>query len=125
MTDTVNLPSVIGLAEIADLYEVSKTTVGNWTRRADWPRPIANLKMGPVWDAAEVVAHKTPASRQQFQVRCAHCYSDAVVPQGVNYDCSFTVECGGCGERSTFKIAAIKREGDWPITMITVAKEDA
>lgn len=50
--------NLIGLAELAELYKVSKNTANTWARRHDWPSPVANLKMGPVWDKDVVLAHK-------------------------------------------------------------------
>ena len=122
MTNTENLPELLGLAEIADLYSVSKTTVGNWTRRADWPRPICNLKMGPVWSTAEVLAHKTPASRQQFQFRCASCYSGIVQVLGLS-----SVRCVNCGELSTLTIEELPAgpQDAWPSVVIRIKKEEA
>ena len=81
--------------------------------------------MGPIWDQDEIEAHKTPASKQRFAIRCGFCYSDAIHSPGVNLDCSFTVECDNCERRSTFKIAEVRREDKWPTVVITVAKEDA
>lgn len=115
---------LIGLAELAELYGVSKNTASTWSRQRDWPTPVTTLKMGPIWDQDEIEAHKTPASKQRFEIRCGKCYSDAVTPTGVNYDCSFTVECGNCGKRSTFEIKKVSRPETWPTTVITVRKED-
>jgi hypothetical protein len=50
--------NLIGLAELAELYGVSKNTANTWARRHDWPSPVTNLKMGPVWDRDVVLAHK-------------------------------------------------------------------
>lgn len=41
---------ILGLAEVAALFGVSPQAVANWRRRrADFPRPYAELRMGPVW----------------------------------------------------------------------------
>lgn len=118
--------NLLGLAELAELYGVSKNTASTWSRQRDWPAPVATLKMGPIWDQAEIEAHKTPAKKQQFAVRCASCYSDAVHSPGINLDCSFTVECGACGHRSTFSIKEVPdgAVSGWPTVIISVAKED-
>lgn len=50
--------NLIGLAELAELYSVSKNTANTWARRHDWPAPVATLKMGPVWDREEILRHK-------------------------------------------------------------------
>lgn len=59
--------NLIGLAELAELYGVSKNTANTWARRHDWPSPVANLKMGPVWDRDVVLAHR-PLHRGEAQV---------------------------------------------------------
>lgn len=43
-----------GVAEIARGLEVAKSTAGAWTRRSDFPAPVANLASGRVWDADDV-----------------------------------------------------------------------
>lgn len=117
---------LIGLAELAELYGVSKNTASTWSRQRDWPAPIAILKMGPIWDQEQVEAHKTPARKQQFSIRCSNCYSDAVHSPGVNLDCSFTVQCGSCGERSRFAIKEVPggSTSGWATVTISVSKED-
>lgn len=48
---------LIGVSEAAELLGVSKQTLANWrSRRADFPPPIAELKSGPIWSRASVVA---------------------------------------------------------------------
>jgi chromosome partitioning protein len=42
--------TLLGLAEIADLLNVTKQVVANWrARREDFPPPVVTLKSGPVW----------------------------------------------------------------------------
>jgi predicted DNA-binding transcriptional regulator AlpA len=38
-----------GLAEVAEVLEVSKRTAVRYTARADFPEPVARLRSGPVW----------------------------------------------------------------------------
>ena len=46
---------LVGIAEIADLANVTKQAVGNWRLRYDqFPRPIQHLQSGPVWDREQV-----------------------------------------------------------------------
>jgi len=45
---------VVGLAEVADLLGVSKRTATRYTARDDFPRPVADLAMGPIWLTADV-----------------------------------------------------------------------
>ena len=45
----------VGIAEIADLCNVSSAAVTNWRKRFnDFPQPIAVLKAGPVFKAEEI-----------------------------------------------------------------------
>lgn len=49
--------SLVGVAEIAELAEVSKQAVSNWRMRYDdFPRPIQNLQSGPVWERERIEA---------------------------------------------------------------------
>jgi predicted DNA-binding transcriptional regulator AlpA len=74
----------LGLSEIAELYGVHRNTANNWSRQRDFPLPIAQLKMGPLWRREDVVAWKRPAhfprpgDSQYLNVLCAWCGSDSV-----------------------------------------------
>ena len=47
---------LVGLAEVADLLQVSRQAVTNWrSRRGDFPAPVADLKSGPIWRHSEVL----------------------------------------------------------------------
>ncbi len=49
--------SLIGLSEVAELFGVSKQVVANWRLRyEDFPKPVAELKSGPVWQRQDIVA---------------------------------------------------------------------
>ena len=46
---------LMGLYEIATLAGVSPQAVSNWvTRKANFPKPLAQLASGPVWDGAAI-----------------------------------------------------------------------
>jgi predicted DNA-binding transcriptional regulator AlpA len=45
-----------GLAEVAELLGVTKRSASRYTRRPDFPEPLARLSSGPIWNAAEVEA---------------------------------------------------------------------
>jgi len=45
-----------GLAEIAEMLDTSRTQAKRWTRREDFPEPIAKLRATPVWQADDVRA---------------------------------------------------------------------
>lgn len=47
-----------GVAELAELFGVGRTTISNWHARTDkngFPDPVAILAAGPVWDRTDVV----------------------------------------------------------------------
>ena len=47
---------LVGIAEIAEVFGVSRQAASNWRERhADFPRPIASLKSGPVWELPSVL----------------------------------------------------------------------
>ncbi|MDQ6615692.1 MAG: AAA family ATPase [Actinomycetota bacterium] len=47
---------LLGLSEVADLLQTSRTTVANWrARRGNFPAPVADLKSGPIWRQADVL----------------------------------------------------------------------
>ncbi len=46
---------LVGIAEVAEIAQVSKQAVNNWRVRFDtFPRPIQNLQSGPVWDREKI-----------------------------------------------------------------------
>jgi chromosome partitioning protein len=46
----------LGLSEVADLLGTSRQVVGNWRqRRPTFPRPLAELKSGPIWLREDIV----------------------------------------------------------------------
>jgi chromosome partitioning protein len=48
---------LLGLAEIAVLLGVTKQVVANWkARKPNFPKPMAELRSGPVWQKSEIVA---------------------------------------------------------------------
>ena len=46
---TPNMPELVGLTEIAWILGVSKQRVGQLRERDDFPKPVAELRSGPVW----------------------------------------------------------------------------
>jgi hypothetical protein len=38
-----------GIAEIVQRFNVSKRTAITWSKREDFPEPVARLRAGPVW----------------------------------------------------------------------------
>jgi predicted DNA-binding transcriptional regulator AlpA len=47
---------LVGLAEVAALLSTSRTQASRWTRRPDFPEPLARLRATPVWRADDVKA---------------------------------------------------------------------
>jgi chromosome partitioning protein len=43
-----------GLAEVAELCGVSKRAAWNYTRRDGFPKPIDELRSGPVWRRTDI-----------------------------------------------------------------------
>jgi predicted DNA-binding transcriptional regulator AlpA len=56
---------LLGLTEISKLIGVSKRTASRYAAREDFPRPVAELAMGPVWlaDDVEDWIGRTPVRR--------------------------------------------------------------
>jgi len=53
----------MGLAEIATYLTVSKQTVLNWRVQCrEFPAPIADLRMGPVWATDEIMKFRRLAA---------------------------------------------------------------
>jgi predicted DNA-binding transcriptional regulator AlpA len=46
--------ALAGLSEVADLLGVTKRTAQRYTKRADFPEPIATLAATPVWKQRDV-----------------------------------------------------------------------
>lgn len=87
---------LIGLAELAELYSVSKNTASTWSRQRDWPAPVTTLKMGPIWDQDAVLAHRPIEDYgQAHKISCAWCGSAEFDHNG--YDVSDLLYCG-CGK---------------------------
>jgi hypothetical protein len=40
---------LVGLAEAAELFGVSKRTASRYALRSDFPNPVARLRAGPIW----------------------------------------------------------------------------
>lgn len=47
---------VVAQAEVSDLLGISKQRLSQLRHRDDFPRPIAELTVGAVWDADEIRA---------------------------------------------------------------------
>ena len=48
-------PDLVGIAEMAQRHGTSAGTIRSWRyRHDDFPKPLAELGMGPVWDWRDV-----------------------------------------------------------------------
>jgi chromosome partitioning protein len=46
---------IVAVAEIAEMFGVSKQVVANWkTRCKDFPEPVANLAMGSIYKKSDI-----------------------------------------------------------------------
>jgi predicted DNA-binding transcriptional regulator AlpA len=45
---------LVGVAEIALMLDTSRAQVSRWALRDDFPKPVARLRMGPIWMRADV-----------------------------------------------------------------------
>ena len=48
-------PPVVGVAEVAELCDVSRQAVSNWRSRGLLPKPLAVLRSGPVWNLDDIL----------------------------------------------------------------------
>jgi predicted DNA-binding transcriptional regulator AlpA len=47
---------LVGVAEVAAMLNISRTQANRWTKRPDFPEPLARLRATPVWRAGDVKA---------------------------------------------------------------------
>ena len=51
---------LVGLAEVAEVFGVSKRTASRYTIRSDFPAPVARLRAGPIWLEDDVKTWAAP-----------------------------------------------------------------
>jgi predicted DNA-binding transcriptional regulator AlpA len=108
---------LLGLAELAELYGVTKATASNWSRRHTFPQPHQHLKMGPVWLKSDVVAWRTPATQQKWVLTCGSCASPSIFLVGIGFG-AITYDCHACEAQTT--LAATQGE---PLGVTLIVKE--
>ena len=65
----MNRSVLVGVAEIADAFGVSRQAASNWRERyADFPEPAASLKSGPVWELPDI---EKWAEQRDMQMKAA------------------------------------------------------
>lgn len=93
--------NLIGLAELAELYGVSKNTANTWARRHDWPSPVVTLKMGPVWDRDVILYHRPLTDHaQEHRIKCAWCGEETFDHNGFDPERNVDVFHCFCGEET-------------------------
>jgi predicted DNA-binding transcriptional regulator AlpA len=50
---------LMGTAEVAEFFGVTKSAVSNWKKRGHMPKPIAELKMSSIWKKTDIEDYKT------------------------------------------------------------------
>lgn len=49
MTKALQIPDLVGIAEIAERYGVSRQAAHKWTRLNGFPPPALRMRAGPFW----------------------------------------------------------------------------
>lgn len=60
---------VVGLVEIAEMLGVTKRTAVRYSKRADFPPPLARLSAGLIWKRADVEAWASSTLPLRFDPR--------------------------------------------------------
>ena len=85
---------LVGVAEIADVFGVSRQAASNWRERyADFPKPAASLKSGPVWELPDIL---TWADERDMEVKTAKAEA---------------IESGGTMESTCVVVAMVNMKG--------------
>jgi predicted DNA-binding transcriptional regulator AlpA len=49
---------LMGTAEVAEFFSVTSAAVSNWKKRGQMPKPVAELKMSPIWNKSDIEDYK-------------------------------------------------------------------
>lgn len=63
------IPTLVGVAEVARILDVSKQRASELARRPDFPHPIATLASGPIWQKTAILRHMGRWSRKPGRPR--------------------------------------------------------
>lgn len=55
-------PELWGPGEVCRAFGVSRMALKRWRMRQDFPKPVAELSIGPVWLASDVRKWREPKS---------------------------------------------------------------
>ena len=123
-------PTLLGMTEMAELYGVSRQTATGWRRQTNFPKPIAELAMGPVWDLEDLKAWRTPpfarpGDHRLVVLACAWCSSENLDVYSLRVTDPQTAlivseyDCDHCGETTILR-TTVHRQG---IAAMTMRKE--
>lgn len=55
MPRSVQVANLVGLAEVAELFGVTRQAVTNWqARHDDFPKPVLSLRCGPIYNLPDI-----------------------------------------------------------------------
>ncbi|MEJ5915935.1 hypothetical protein WDV86_16020, partial [Pseudokineococcus sp. 1T1Z-3] len=66
-----NFPELLGVAEVQEMFGVSKQRLATLRKRPGFPEPIASLRAGPIWTAPSLVRFLESWNRQPGRPRTA------------------------------------------------------
>jgi predicted DNA-binding transcriptional regulator AlpA len=96
------LSDLIGLAEVSEMYGLTKSGASNLVRGYDFPRPVLKLKMGPIWSRREV----SEACRgREPAMKCAWCESSDLEMLRNDECLERDLNCRECGESTLITIS--------------------
>ena len=75
--DRYAIPPLVGVAEVAEMLDVSKARVGELARDQRLPRAVARLAAGPVWVESEVLSFAESRNRRPGRPAAAAARVDA------------------------------------------------
>lgn len=58
------MPLYMGVAEAAELYEMTPQAINNRRNRGTMPEPVATLRMGHIWLAEDLISHRRLLEQQ-------------------------------------------------------------
>jgi len=67
--DEPNFPELLGVAEVQEMFGVSKQRLATLRKRPDFPEPIASLRAGPIWTAPSLSRFLKSWARQPGRPR--------------------------------------------------------
>jgi hypothetical protein len=83
------IPNLIGIAEVAELLDVSRQRASELARQPSFPRPIAQLRSGPVWiePAIQLFSeqwNRQPGRPKRFRIQRMDTNKASTMPNGAS-----------------------------------------